>query len=228
MSDAGQPAPMLTRRKFALGLAFAGAAGIAAARQPNIHVDYLGKNKLDKILPEKIGRWNFVSSSGLVVPPEDQLSRALYSQLLTRVYSSADGTQMMLLVAQSGSQTGILQIHRPEICYNAGGYQLSDLGPHTVKLPWGTIPTMSLTAQNGSRIEQLAYWTRIGKHMPLNWRQQRLAVALDNLNREIPDAVMVRVSTINNDREPALSSIDEFVVAMLGSVAPQMRRVFVA
>ena len=228
MSDEARPGQMLTRRKFALGLAFAGAAGVAAARQPNIHVDYLGKNKLDKILPEEIGRWTFVSSSGLVVPPEDQLSRALYSQLLTRVYSSADGSLMMLLVAQSGSQTGILQIHRPEICYNAGGYQLSDIGPHTVKLPWGAIPTMSMSAQNGSRMEQLAYWTRIGKHMPLNWRQQRLAVAMDNLSREIPDAVMVRVSTISNDRQAALASIDEFVVAMLSSLTPQMRRVFVA
>jgi len=97
-----------------------------------------------------------------------------------------------------------------------------------VKLPWGTIPTMSMSAQNGSRMEQLAYWTRIGKHMPLNWRQQRLAVAIDNLNREIPDAVMVRVSTISNDRQAALSSIDEFVVAMLNSLTPEMRRVFTA
>ena len=57
--------PTLTRRKFALGVAFAGAAGVAAARQPDVHVDYLGKNKLDKVLPEKLGRWTFVSSSGL-------------------------------------------------------------------------------------------------------------------------------------------------------------------
>jgi len=228
MSDTDRTGHALTRRKFALGLAFAGAAGIAAARQPSVKVDYLGKNKLDQVLPEKMGRWEFVSSSGLVVPPEDQLSRALYSQLLTRVYSAADGSSMMLLVAQSGSQTGILQIHRPEICYNAGGYQLSEILPHTVRLPWGAIPTMSMSAQNGSRTEQLAYWTRIGRHMPVNWRQQRLAVAIDNLKRQIPDAVMVRVSTISNDRETALASIDEFIVTMLSSITPQMRRVFVA
>lgn len=141
----------LTRRKFALGLAFAGAAGVAAARQPNVRIDYLGKNKLDQVLPEKIGRWNFVSSSGLVVPPEDQLSRALYGQLLTRAYSGNDGSTMMLLVAQSGSQTGILQIHRPEICYNAGGYTLSQIEPHQVRLPWGTIPTMTMAATSDTR-----------------------------------------------------------------------------
>jgi EpsI family protein len=218
----------LTRRKFALGLAFAGAAGVAAARQPNVRIDYLGKNKLDQVLPEKIGRWNFISSSGLVVPPEDQLSRALYSQLLTRVYSADDGSTIMLLVAQSGSQTGILQIHRPEICYNAGGYTLSQIEPHQVRLPWGTIPTMTMAATSDTRVERLAYWTRIGNHMPTNWRQQRLAVAMDNLNRRVPDAVMVRVSTISSDKSAALASIDEFIRAMLGSVTPEVRRVFIA
>jgi len=228
MADSNGKGMILTRRKFALGLAFAGAAGVAAARQPNVRVDYLGKNKLDQVVPEKIGRWNFVSSSGLVVPPEDQLSRALYSQLLTRVYSADDGSTVMLLVAQSGSQTGILQIHRPEICYNAGGYTLSQIEPHQVRLPWGTIPTMTMSAQNDTRIERLAYWTRVGTHMPTNWRQQRLAVAMDNLNRRIPDAVMVRVSTLSAEKDAALASIDEFIDAMLGSLTPELRRVFIA
>ena len=85
--DTATTGHMLTRRKFALGVAFASVAGVAAARQPTKNIDYLGKNKLDKVLPEKLGKWTFVSTSGLVVPPEDQLARALYSQLLTRVYA---------------------------------------------------------------------------------------------------------------------------------------------
>ena len=228
MTDPERTRMMLTRRKFALGLVFAGAAGVAAARQPRTHIDYLGKRKLEDILPEKIGQWTFVSTSGLVVPPEDQLSRALYSQLLTRVYEGEDGSTMMVLVAQSGSQTGILQIHRPEICYNAGGYALSDVVPHAIKLPGREVPTMSMAASNGARTEQLLYWTRIGDHLPTSWREQRLAVAVDNLKGRIPDAVMVRVSTISNDRRAALASIDEFIREMLGSMTPDIRRVFIA
>lgn len=228
MSEPERTGQMLTRRKFALGIAFAGAAGIAAARQPSIRVDYLGKDKLERVVPEKIGRWTYVSSSGLVVPPEDQLSRALYSQLLTRVYAADDGSAMMVLVAQSGSQTGILQIHRPEICYNAGGYALSGMAPHAVNLPLGDIPAMSMAATNGARTEQLVYWTRIGNHMPTSWRQQRMAVAIDNLKGRIPDAVMVRVSTISNNRSAALGAIDEFISAMLNPMTPAVRRVFIA
>jgi len=218
---------VLTRRKFALGIAFASVAGIAAARQPTKNVDYLGKNELDKILPEKLGRWTFVSSSGLVVPPEDQLAQALYSQLLTRVYTSASGAPIMLLVAQSSSQTGILQIHRPEFCYTAGGYELSPSTPHRVSLGGTTIPALSISASMLGRTEQIVYWTRIGEHLPLSWKQQRMAVAMDNLRGIIPDAVMVRVSTYGNDKAAALAEVDDFIRAMIGSVAPQVRRVFI-
>ncbi len=95
------------------------------------------------------------------------MSRALYSQLVTRVYSDGSGPPIMLLVAQSATQTGILQIHRPEICYTAGGYELSAIEPHMVKLPSGEIPTLSMSATSNARTEQLIYWTRIGDHLPI-------------------------------------------------------------
>ena len=225
--ESAEEGPVLTRRKFALGLAFASVAGVAAARQPTTKIDYLGKNKLDKILPEKVGKWTFVSSSGLVVPPEDQLAQALYSQLLTRVYTTESGAPIMLLVAQSGSQTGILQIHRPEFCYTAGGYELSPTSPHMVSLGGAMLPALSISASTLGRTEQIVYWTRIGEHLPLSWRQQRMVIAMDNLRGIIPDAVMVRVSTYGNDKAAALADVDEFIRAMIGTVAPQARRVFV-
>src|SRR5881392_1588868 len=101
--------PRVDRRKILLGLLFCSAAGLAAWRQPNKHLDYLGNAKLDDIVPKTIGAWKFVAASGLVVPPEDQLSRAIYSQLLTRVYYDGVNPPVMLLIAQSGNQTGVLQ-----------------------------------------------------------------------------------------------------------------------
>ena len=218
---------MLTRRKFALGLAFASVAGIAAARRPTTKIDYLGNGKLESILPKKIGKWTFASSSGLVVPPEDQLVQALYSQLLTRVYVTDSGTPIMVLVAQSSSQTGILQIHRPEFCYTAGGFKLSPSVPHPVQLDGSVLPALSISATRDARTEQIVYWTRIGNHMPMSWPQQRMAVAMDNLRGFIPDAVMVRVSTYGNDKGTALAVVDEFIRTLMNSVAPQVRRVFV-
>jgi EpsI family protein len=222
--DRGQ---MITRRKFALGLAFTSVAGVAAARQPSKNVDYLGKAKLEDVLPATVGRWTFVSNSGLVVPPEDQLARALYSQLLTRTYMDQAGNGIMLLVAQSGSQSGILQIHRPEFCYTAGGYTLTPSVPHPVRLPDRELPALSISATRDARTEQIVYWTRIGNHLPTSWTQQRLAVAMDNLKGYIPDAVMVRVSTYGYDKPLAFADVDEFIRALMAKVTPQVRRVLI-
>jgi len=105
--------PKVDRRKMLIGLLFCSAAGAAAWLQPRKHLDYLGRAKLEDLVPKSIGRWNFVAASGLVVPPADQLRDAIYSQLLTRVYAYEGGVPVMLLNAQSATQTGILQVHRP-------------------------------------------------------------------------------------------------------------------
>jgi EpsI family protein len=217
----------LSRREILAGLAMLGAAGIAAARKPDVKLNYLGNNKLDQILPPQIGGWKFVSTSGLVVPPKDQLALAIYSQTLTRVYT--DGKSMiMLLVAYSASETGFLQVHRPEFCYKAAGFELSDFAHHDVHLgPEKSfrVNTLSATREDGG--EKLLYWTRIGNHVPLSWAEQKLVFAEDNFRRLIPDAALIRVSTPLADGDAALGNLDRFVRAMLATIDPAFRRVLV-
>jgi EpsI family protein len=219
--------PNLERRRLLVGLGFLGAAGVAAARMPSEKIDYLGKKKLEDIIPKQIGNWKFETASGLVIPPEDQLSNALYSQLLTRVYSNEKGAPIMLLVAQSGSQTGVLQIHRPEVCYPAGGFSLSPVTPLNIDVGGRTLTTNNLQAVGDQRVEQIVYWTRIGNHLPPSWAQQRWAVARDNLAGKIPDAILVRVSTIDNDRGAANAMLANFTRDLLQSMAPNDRKILV-
>jgi EpsI family protein len=221
-------APKIDRRKFLLGVLFASAAGVAAWRKPDLHLDYLGREKLDELVPRSIGSWNFVAASGLVVPPNDQLSKAVYSQLLTRVYWDGQNSPMMLLIAQSGSQTGFLQIHRPETCYTAGGYQISAVAPHPIKVGPNLLPANSMDASAGGPTEHVVYWTRVGNQMPATWKEQKLAVAEQNLQGIVPDAILVRVSCISDDGNAARAAIDRFVQAMLSAVPEAKRSVFVA
>ena len=221
-------APKVDRRKVMLGLLFGSAAALAAWRQPHRRLDYLGREKLDDLVPKTIGRWQFVAASGLVVPPEDQLSRALYSQLLTRVYSDGENPPVMLLVAQSAGQTGILQVHRPETCYPASGFAISPVTQHDIPLGGKTLRTNILSATNEESIEQIIYWTRVGDRVPATWKEQKLAVAEDNLRGIIPDAVLVRISTVNNDDVSARATLDAFTKSLIGSVPPARRAVLVA
>lgn len=219
--------PQVDRRKILLGLLFCSAAGLAAWRQPDRHLDYLGRDKLDDVIPKEIGPWKFVAASGLVVPPNDQLSRALYSNLLTRVYSDGVNPPVMLLVAQSGSQTGILQIHRPETCYTASGYQISPVTPEPVQIGSKVVPVNSMDATADGFVEHVIYWTRIGNSMPASWKQQRIAVAEQNLRGILPDAILVRVSTVRNDADGARATLQSFVRSLINAVPPNRRSVLI-
>ena len=219
--------PTVERRKFLIGLLFCSAMGVAAWRQPYIKRDYLGSQKLEDLVPKTIGSWKYVTASGLVVPPEDQFEKSIYAQILTRIYDDGVHTPVMLLMAQSGSQTGFLQIHRPETCYTAGGYQIAMLAPHPIDLGSKVIPANRMDATSGGPMEHVVYWTRIGDRIPESWRAQKLAVAEQNFEGVIPDAILIRISTVNQDADAALETIDSFVRAMLQSIPPSRRPVFV-
>jgi EpsI family protein len=214
---------MLDRRKFVLGGAFLGSAGLAAAMTPRREINLLGDRKLEELVPSRVGPWTFHSKSGLVVPPSDELSEWLYSQLLTRVYVAPDQLPIMLLIAQSDSQSGVLQVHRPEVCYPAGGYQLSN--PSLIRIPTagGPLNSVAFTATADTRVEQLLYWTRIGRDLPRSWAEQRWSVAQANLRGEIPDAVLARVSTLAPDLESALPALRAFSQALVASLPGGLR-----
>ncbi|MEG8037960.1 EpsI family protein [Sphingomonas sp. LR60] len=216
--------PSISRRQALLGGAFLLTAGAAVARVPRHHIDLLGDRKIDKLIPTQIGAWEFYSKSGLVVPPADQLKDALYSQLMTRVYVAPNALPIMLLIAQSGGQTGVLQVHRPEYCYPAGGFTLSHRSVLPVALPGSRLETTSITANADDRTEQLLYWTRVGEDMPLTWARQRWSVARANLKGDVPDAVLVRVSALTPDREAGMAALTSFVQAMFASVPADVRR----
>ena len=217
----------VSRREVVAGIGMLCAAGAAVARRPDKKLDYLGDLKLEKVIPNHIGPWKFVTASGVVVPPTDQMILTLYSQLLTRVYDDGK-TPIWLLIAYSADQTGFLQVHRPEFCYTAAGYSLSNFAPHRISLdPTGSITANSLTAVRDDISEKLVYWTRIGHHMPLSWAQQKLTVAEENLQGFIPDAALIRISTRGVDEATALEAIDRFARAMVNAVPQPLRRAFV-
>ena len=219
--------PVMDRRKLLLGLLFCSAAGVAVWRTPRKHIDLLGRQKLDDLVPKNIASWKFVAASGLVIPPEDQLSRLLYSQLLTRVYSDGVNPPVMLLIAQSGSQTGVLQVHRPETCYTAGGFTITRLAPHRIPFGAAVLQANLMDATAEGTTEHVLYWTRVGDRVPASWREQKIAVAEQNLRGLVPDAILVRISTVTNDPSAASATLDAFARALIGSIPPERRSVFI-
>ncbi len=219
-------ATAVSRRQVAAGVTLLAAAGAAYAFTPRTVLRTLGTAKLDTLVPHAFGGWRFEANSGLVLPPADQLRDRIYSELLTRVYRHADGSVMMLLIAYAGTQDGSIQVHRPEVCYPASGFRLTDIEDHDVKLAPGVdVPSRYIVAETELRSEKMIYWTRLGHLFPRKWSAQRLAVMEENLKGIIPDGVLVRISTLGQgDGRPGL---DRFASAMFGAVGAQMKSVLV-
>lgn len=228
MSDTG-PTPAtagIDRRAFLVGGAMVAAAGAAAARLPQPDKPPIKEDAFKAMVPDTVGEWRFQQTSGLVLPPEDALSARLYDDLVTRTYANPAGQVMMLLIAYKNYQNGVLQIHRPEICYPAGGYQLSPTAPTEIAVgPGRMMPANSFSAMGGERDEQVLYWTRIGDLFPVRWREQRLAVLRANLAQINPDGMLARVSMANRDMAASLPLMTEFISQIRLASPPAMRRI---
>ncbi len=227
----GQPpaAPdQLSRRKMIIGLAVASTVVVSELYVPRRSAPRLTDAGFDKLFPHKLGPWRYMSESGLVLPPEDQLSRTLYEQLLTRNYSKGDVGPVMVVLAYSSIQEGRLQVHRPEVCYPAAGFSILENVAAEVKINDSfSIPCRFLTADRGARREYILYWTRVGNAMPARWFDQRLQMAKANLAGYVPDGLLARVSVIGNDREEGLAILSDFVRDMVDTAGKPGRKMLI-
>ena len=218
--------PLLpSRRQVVLGGVLLATAGLAYARTPYRRLAVIRKDELEGVIPLKIGDWSYETQSGLVLPPPDELAAQLYDQTITRVYTSPTSLPIMLLIAYGSSETGMLQVHRPETCYPASGYKLSDSVETEIPLPGGrNVPSRFFSATGSDRVEQLIYWIRIGEDFPQRWIEQREAVFRQNMKGLIPDGLLVRISAITTDRAVAEATVKRFAATMIEAAPPQGKR----
>lgn len=214
------------RRKVILGLTIAAASAVAQARMPAPNRPRIENEDFLALIPKRIGNYTFNTESGLVLPPPDALSARLYDNILTRTYTGSDGAMIMLLIAYNNMQDGVLQLHRPEVCYPAGGYDLTPVRP--IDVPMGgrePLPGQIFGAFSEQRNEVVLYWSRVGDAFPRRWIDQRLSVAEANLKGVIPDGVLVRVSTIASDINLVEPQLMAFTRALRDASGPRARQI---
>lgn len=217
---------MVSRRHFVIGGALLAASGVAFAAQPKPHMSVIEPKLFESWIPSRFGEWATQGSSGVVLPPPDALSDRLYDNLVTRVYGgSADA--VMLLLAYNNVQDGVLQVHRPEVCYPVGGYVLTETAPIDIPALGREVPSNVFTAKGPDRTEQVMYFTRLGKSYPRSWGEQRWAVIQENLAGRVPDGIMMRVSLIGTDRAKAVTTLRGFASDFTAAASPSLQKLLV-
>jgi EpsI family protein len=211
---------------LALGLAMAGTSALTGALTPRLRLAANQQHfSLEQMIPARFGGWTLDTSIvPLKVDPERQtMLEKLYDQTLSRTYVNAAGQHVMLSIAYGGDQSKALQLHLPEVCYVAQGFQMLTAGDDLLATRFGKLPVKRLVARQNERNEPITYWITIGGRAVMSGIEQKLQRLAYGLSGKIPDGMLVRVSTIQADAQDAYRMQDRFVNAMLDALAAKDR-----
>ncbi|WP_085314883.1 exosortase-associated protein EpsI, B-type [Derxia lacustris] len=218
------PAPL--RRAVVASLLMSAAALGTAALTPRLHrADVIGPPRLDASLPARFAGWQLEPAPVQVVnPPARELLDRIYAEVLARSYANARGDRVMLTIAYGNDQRDGLQLHYPEVCYPAQGFEIVAKRDVTLSLPGGSIPARQLeTVLRNRRFEPVTYWTTVGDLAVRGGIDKKLAEMRYGLHGTIPDGLLFRVSSIDRDSAHAFAVQRQFVADLLANLPPALR-----
>lgn len=176
-------------------------------------------------IPTQFAGWSIDRAMAPIAPnPESAAALArIYDQTLARTYVDANGQHVMLSMAYGGDQSKALQLHLPEICYAAQGFQIIEKNEDTLATRFGRLPVRRLVARADTRNEPITYWITVGDQATRAGLAQKLQMLAYGLSGKVPDGMLVRISTIERDAPAAYRVHDGFASAMLAALTPQAR-----
>lgn len=215
-------------RRAALATLLMGVSAVAAwkltptQRMATLH----GELQLEAQIPKQFADWQLDTDvvGGVVNPQQEELLKQLYSQILSRTYVNRNGQRIMLSIAYGNDQRDGLQLHYPEICYPAQGFQLISNRKVDLHLGGLTIPARRLeTVLGGQRYEPVTYWTVIGETAVRGGTDKKFAEMRYGFRDLIPDGLLFRVSSIDRDTAAAFALQDQFASALLTALPDVVR-----
>lgn len=209
-----------------LGVAMAGTSVLTGIVTPTHRIAAShDRLDLDTLIPTRFGRWTVDGTIAPLTPDAAQkaLIAALYDQTLARTYVDGDGQRVMLSIAYGGDQSRQVELHLPEVCYVAQGFELVRDRTATLPTPYGSVPVRRLVARRNARTEPITYFVTIGDRVVTSGLGRKYQRFLYGLAGKIPDGMLVRVSTVGADEGRGWRAQDRFLNDMLDAMAPRDR-----
>jgi len=208
----------LSRRALMLGIGSAATAALAGLMTPRHYAPGVNQIRLDDIVPTLVGPWR-AQPSGAFILPQDAPAATAYDQIIARRFAAPTGPDIMLVIAHGAAQSGLMRVHRPEICYTSEGFQIRDFHRLDLTVAHGqTIPAQTFVGVRDDRVESVLYWTRIAGFFPRDLMAQRLIMLRLGLEGLIPDGVLVRISALGaGEAAPAMMQFARELVRQSGA-----------
>ena len=181
---------------------------------------------LEQQIPQQFGEWRIDNSIRPVVPdPSLQaMLDTLYSQTLARTYINASGERIMLSIAYGSDQSNeATAVHRPEFCYSSQGFRVKALGDVSLTVGQTSFPAARVLASLGQRMEPITYWVTLDESATLPGLGRKIAQIRYGLRGEIPDGMLVRVSSISADQGTAFALQQRFLDQLYGAIGADVR-----
>ena len=128
-------------KAWILAAAMAATAGFSAVflPRPDPAAQVRAQTPLESLFPERFGNWRLDPAAAALIRPAFEQARQfqMYDQVLERTYLDDQGRQIMLSVAYGRQQSVGLQMHKPEVCYRAGGFHVQDVADGEIVLVEG-------------------------------------------------------------------------------------------
>lgn len=168
---------------------------------------------LETMIPKQFGDWQKVSQEAMQIinPQQKEVLEKIYTQTLSRSYINANGDRVMLSIAYGADQSDAKQLHYPEVCYPAQGFQVLSNRAGILKTDFGTIKVKRLIAVIGNRVEPLTYWTTVGNTVVAGNKVAKITQLKYGLKGEIPDGLVFRVSSISDSPKQAFELQHNFI-----------------
>jgi EpsI family protein len=147
--------------------------------------------------------------------------------VLERAYFNGRGERVMLSAAYGSEQSPALQVHQPEVCYVASGFQIEGKKSERMTLAQRNVPVTRLHARLPGRSEPITYWIVLGDTATADsgaFRWLQLSTAFSG---RVRDGMLVRVSSLDPDPQSSYELHARFAADLLQAVPSQYRdRVF--
>lgn len=213
-------------RNLSLLIVMVTAATLAFAVKPTHKiVDEIGGINLEEIVPREFEGWKELEQQvGNIVNPQQEVAlQRIYNQTLSRTYVNKSGQYIMLSIAYGEDQSDTKQLHLPDVCYPAQGFQVRESKRGEIKTNFGTIPVKRLFTVMGARNEPLTYWTTVGNQVVLGGYETKKVQLFYGFSGYIPDGLIFRVSNITNEKEEAYLLQEQFVNSLLNQLSKTTR-----
>jgi EpsI family protein len=204
-----------------LGILMVSSGALTMALTPTVKIaDQQEMVDLEILIPAHFGDWKIDRTIiPLQVDAETQAQLdKIYNQTISRTYTNTLGERIMLSVAYGGDQSDNLAVHKPEVCYYAQGFEIMNIFADELLTNYGKLPIKRLLAIKGNRNEPITYWVTVGNKVVLPGLNQKLQQLRYGLTGRVADGMLVRVSSIDNDKDKAYQLQSIFIQDLLTAV----------